>query len=185
VPACQPSQIRAQVGVSIAERRAKQQKRSNSARYAAIVIVVTLIAIAASIIYSTYFLQPSFSVFQSNFNSAKQVGIYVQDYNSLIYTSTENCANKLIYNISKAGRNVSTINFFVLTNDSCIYSPGFSLPISPKNASIQECLNFSARNPSIFINYSPTNTTIIKPSKLYFIGNAEFLGECGIAYEIT
>ena len=80
---------------------------------------------------------------------------------------------------------MSTINFFILTNDSCTYSPGFSLPIQLKNASIQNCLNFSAGNPSIFINYSSTNTTIIKPNTLYFMGNAEFLGECGIAYEIN
>jgi hypothetical protein len=145
-----------------------------------------LVAVVIGIIYDVLSSQvTSFATFKANFNAAKQIGIYVQDYNGITFAATESCSTQLIQVLSIAGRSANSINFFVLANESCTFSSGLSAPINYQNASTQNCLNFSASNPSIFINYSSTNATVVKPNTLYFMGDPKFLEECGIAYGIT
>ncbi|EQD67411.1 hypothetical protein B2A_00768, partial [mine drainage metagenome] len=70
---------------------------------------------------------------------------------------------------------------------SCIYRQGAlgTLISNYTNTTRAACLGYGKSMPSIFINYSTANSTVIKPTQLYFTGDAKFLDECGIAYQIT
>ncbi len=158
-------------------------------------IAVVIFAILAIVFTSLFFGlsrygSTDFASFQSNFNSAKSVAIYINDTNSSIFPVQVSCATALIEELSGptlAHRNASTINLFVLYNDSCVYKAGGlgTVITNYTYVSKQECLNYSKSMPSIFIGYSDVNNTAVMPSKLYFTGDSAFMRQCGIAYQIT
>jgi hypothetical protein len=170
-------------------KQGSAKAKSHAPIIAAIVIIVA--AIAAALLYNAYGAGgASFTTFKSTFNSAPRVGIYVVADNGTGLASTVGCATQLIEKIVATPgihRNSSTIGFYVLNSTSCTYLAG-GLGRQIKNytyTSASDCINFSRSAPSIFLNYSQYNNTIIKKSAIYIEGNAAFMGECGIAYEIT
>lgn len=158
---------------------------------AIIAIVIIFAAVFSSLFYGLISYKPtSFSAFASNFNKASSVAIYVNYSNGTTFAPELSCSNALIEELTssvKDHKNASQIDFYVLYNDSCIYRQGAlgTLISNYTNATRAECIGYGAGKPSIFINYSSVNRTIITPSKLYFSGDANFLDECGIAYQIT
>ena len=158
---------------------------------AIIAIVIIFAAVFSSLFYGLISYKPtSFSAFASNFNKASSVAIYVNYSNGTTFAPELSCSNALIEELTssvKDHKNASQINFYVLYNDSCIYRQGAlgTLISNYTNATRAECIGYGAGKPSVFINYSSVNRTIITPSKLYFSGDANFLDECGIAYQIT
>ena len=158
---------------------------------AIIAIVIIFAAVFSSLFYGLISYKPtSFSAFASNFNKASSVAIYVNYSNGTTFAPELSCSNALIEELTssvKDHKNASQINLYVLYNDSCIYRQGAlgTLISNYTNATRAECIGYGAGKPSVFINYSSVNRTIITPSKLYFSGDANFLDECGIAYQIT
>ena len=158
---------------------------------AIIAIVIIFAAVFSSLFYGLISYKPtSFSAFASNFNKASSVAIYVNYSNGTTFAPELSCSNALIEELTssvKDHKNASQIDFYVLYNDSCIYRQGAlgTLISNYTNATRAECIGYGAGKPSVFINYSSVNRTIITPSKLYFSGDANFLDECGIAYQIT
>lgn len=169
-----------------------QKKIAVNKRALAVIIAVVVIAaiVFTSLFYGLYSSSSSsFTAFQSNFNSAKNVGIYINYTNSSSMGSLVACSSALIEElsgVSGAHRNASSISLFVLYNNSCIYKQGLGqVAKNFSNATRQYCLNISRTMPSIFIAYGPTNGTVITSNRLYFVGDQKFITECGIAYQIT
>ena len=158
---------------------------------AVIAIIIIFAAVFSSLFYGLVAYKPtSFKAFASNFNKANSVSIYINYTNGTDYAPELSCSNALIEELIgsvTAHKNASQINLYVLYNDSCIYRQGSlgTLISNYTNATRSECLGYGSSEPSISINYSNVNRTIITPNKLYFTGDAKFLNECGIAYQIT
>ncbi len=165
------------------ERKGSQPKAGGRrAIYAAAFILIVVIIVAGGLVYGLRNAsgQASFQQFQGNFNAAPRVAIYEQYSNPSTYPYVIACGDSIIEQLGVSGvRNTSTIDFFVETNaTSCINKNG-------TNIGLRACMNYSAKEPSIFVNYSSSNSTIIKPDALYVTGDAKFLSECGIASSIT
>lgn len=152
-------------------------------------MVVLFVAIA---IYEVKFKQStvSFETFLNNFNSAQRIAIYATAYNGTILSSTVGCATAIIQKIvgsQQMHRDSSTIDFYVINETTCTYAENglghqtngyITTPVS-------NCLNVSRSETTIYINYSSTNITIIKPNYLYFSGDQLFLSQCGIAEQLS
>ncbi len=180
------------------ERKAKAQKqqdqesnvtknvrKQNIYLYAiAVLIAIDIVLFAAKPAMS----QPFYS-FANSFHSAPKVAIYAIAYNGTALTSTVGCASAIIENIISSKqyhRNASSIEFFVINQTAC-FSPAHGLG-SGSNATqlpLSECINQSRSVPSIFINYSIENKTIINLKSIYIWGNVQFLKECGIAEALS
>ena len=158
---------------------------------AAVGIIVIVLAFAGAIVYGVGRSSPQtpFSVFQKNFNTANEVNIYIVGNNGTAISSTSGCATAIIQTIefnATHHRNPNTISFFALNQTGCVYLSG--LGHAAKNytyASASACIQQSSSKPSIFINYSISNSTVIKPNAFYLSGDARYLVECGIASEIS
>ena len=191
----QPKQKRrpaAQPGPSKAKESGLQA--SQGRKYAAAIgLVIIVIAIAGAIVYGYVpknNSQAGISLFLNNFKSSGLVGIYVTANNSTELSPAIGCSTALIESILESKtlhRNSDTIYFFVLNSTSCTYLDGLGSAAKAYNttASVAQCMNFSYTHPSIFINYSSANRTIIKPDSLYVEGDSGFLAECGISSEIS
>ena len=161
-----------------------------------ITIAIALVIVIAAALAVYYFRfensssQASFASFRNTFNSAPKVAIYVVSSNSTGLGATVGCATQLIEKLletPQTHRNSSTIGFYVMNSTSCTYSSS-GLGSAIKNytyTSASNCISFSKSEPSIFLNYSVENRTIITRTALYLEGNSAFMGECGIAYEMT
>ena len=167
------------------------ENQSNIKYIAAFGIIIIVLAFAGAIVYGlgNSSAQTPFSTFQNNFNTANAVNIYIVGNNGTAISSTSGCATAIIQAIefnATHRRNSSTISFFALNQTECVYLSG--LGEAAKNytySSASACIKQSASKPSIFINYSTINSTVIKPDAFYLSGNARYLAECGIASEIS
>lgn len=179
----------------MAEKQPKKKpddKSSSSKKYAAVIGTIAIILIiAGALVYGLSGSNPtSFSTFRSNYNSASRVAIYASaGTNGTGISSTIGCATALVESLiasPSSHRNASTIDFFIMNQTACVYENGVGGTVgnytynSPGN-----CINTSRSEPSIFINYSAVNSTVIKPTALYISGDAQFLSLCGVASEIT
>ncbi len=179
-----------------AEKSAKKGSTSAS-RHIPVVIIIVVVAIAAVLGYlaTSGFAgggsggQQTFQSFQSGFYSAQRVAIYVPFINSSTFAYSDGCATQLIQSIVSSRsnhRNMTSIDLMIIANSTSCLSPNGPLGSSngTKITPIASCLAVSAHEPSVFINYSSTNSTAIKAGNLYTKGDALFLSECGIASEL-
>lgn len=162
-----------------------------------LVAIIIVVAIIGAAIFAGSFINQnqggSFNTFKSNFNAAPRVAITVTAYNGTVLSGTVGCATAIIIQIASSQqnhRNISTIDFNEIANQtSCIMVRGFSGNGPNPNftiTSVQNCINITNAEPSIYINYSSSsNTTIIKPRLLYIAGTSTFLRQCGVASEIS
>jgi hypothetical protein len=171
----------------------KQQSNAISNIYIALAALAIVVVAFAIFLYirqvNQTALNSSMSSFKTNFFAAKHVGIYVAYPNSTLFAGSEACATKIIEVIAENKTNhmaPSNISFYVLNSTACTYVNSL-VNTSGKavNASASFCVNQSKTNPSIFINYSATNGTIVTPTKLVFQGDFTYLYQCPIAYELT
>lgn len=173
---------------------AKKNGKSSTMKYLIpiiIIVVIVGIAIFASALLANNHggSNSSFLIFQKNYDSAPRVDIFVTAYNGTILSSTIGCATAVIEQLvanKSEHRNSSTIDLNIINQTSCIRSPGLGKGAPNYTVtSLQNCLNTSSTEPSIYINYSRSNQTIIKPEYLYVSGDAVFLQECGLASEFS
>ncbi len=158
----------------------------------AIIIIVVIIGVAlfaGSLLSTKPNSSSSFETFKENYDSAARVNIFVAAYNGTVLSSTIGCATAIIEQTvgSKTDhRNASTIDLNIINQTSCIRSTGLGvIGANYINTTLQNCLNTSSTEPSIYINYSLQNTTLIRPDYLYVSGDALFLSECGLAPELS
>jgi hypothetical protein len=155
---------------------------------AAAIAFLAIVVISYFVVSGLYNSNPqgSFSVFKSNFYSAPRVAIYATAYNGTVMSGTVGCATAIIENIvasTQSHRNSSTIDFFIINQTKCTYVAGLGKS-NGTETSLDACFNMSASEPTIYINYSLTNVTTVKPNYLYTSGDKLFLSECGVATEL-
>lgn len=176
------------------ERASSQQRRESSRAaksrgldpkpYAIAGIAVIILAAVAYIVYSNYITTP-FPAFLGNFHSASRVALVVGYANLTQYANMAECSDFVVQTIAHT-RNASTIDIFVLNKTTCYYSPtglGHAINVSTQPSSA--CLNVARSEPSIYLNYSNTNSTTITPYHLYVYGNAAYMQKCGIATDLS
>ncbi len=159
-----------------------------------VVAAVIIIAIVATGLFvltnpGTGSQTTPFATFESNFAAANSVAIYVDSSNVSAYPSAIACATAMIVNIESnvaTHKNASNIGFYVMNQTNCTYKEGGlgGVITNYTNSTPAACLALSTGMPRIFINYSSTNSTVIKPMSLYVSGTPSFLDECGVASEI-
>lgn len=170
---------------------AKAESRQGQSGTYIIAIAVFVVAVAAAYLAISALFggsggsNSSLGAFKSAYAAAPRVAIYASDYSgSLGLTGT--CADALITSTVQYGRrNSSTIDYFVVNGTSCTYAVNLgSASFNSVATAIGRCLNMSKAEPTVYINYSATNTTVIKPDYLYTAGDGSFLARCGIAAEL-
>ena len=160
-------------------------------KYIAVIgIAAIIVIIAGAVVYGLNSTkQTDFTTFRGNFNSAGRVAIYATGYNGTALSSTIGCATAVIESVIGSPiyhRNASSIDLFVINQTKCVFENGIGGTVGNYIFnSIGNCLNTSMHEPSIFINYSSVNSTVIKPIALYVSGNEQFLSLCGVAAEIS
>jgi len=178
--------------VQVQKNKKREQKPNNLLKLIgvlAFIIIIVAVIFGAYEFYSTPQQSASFSTFESNFNSAPNVAIVVSADNGTALSYAINCEISLIETITSSHINhkaPSAMSIYIMNKTSCTYLNG--LGVASGNyltATPSECINMTKGIPSIFINYSNTNSTIITPYSIYFSGNAKFLQTCGIAPELA
>ncbi len=172
-------------------QKKEAKKAERRVRYTYIIGIIIAILVLLGV--ATYYLQHSgktadFNTFKSNFNSAGRVAIYATAYNGTAVSATIECASSVIEEITgnvQIHRNSSTIDFFAINQTTCVFENGVGGMINNYTYnSISNCIAVSRSEPSLFLNYSTVNTTVITPSVLYMSGDSAFLAMCGIASEL-
>jgi hypothetical protein len=168
---------------------AKEELKASGKRNLYLYLIAVLIAIDILLFVAKPAASQPFYSFENAFHSAPKVAIYAIAYNGTALTSTVGCASAIIENIISSKqyhRNASSIEFFVLNQSACFSSAhGLGSGSNATQMPIQACLNQSKSMPSIFINYSVENRTLINSKSVYIWGNVQFLKECGIAEALS
>ena len=170
--------------VSSSEKAAGEKKnRGKGLEYLFVLLVILAIIIIAYLAFSNFLLTP-FSTFASNFHAAPRVALVVFFSNESEYISEYPCFTKMIESIAYT-RNATTIDFFIINGTTCTYpSTGLGKPIQIATTNASKCLSVAKAEPSIFMNYSNVNRTIITPYHLYIYGNNAYMNACPIASEL-
>lgn len=125
----------------------------------------------------------TYLTFLNNVNSSARVAI-IQSYNNgTVLGEEEYCYSLLAIQQLAHTRKPSTIDFFIISqqNATCTYSSsGLGGQINVTNSSASSCLNRISSEPSIFINYSLSNSTIVTPSSVTINANQAFLSRCTV-----
>lgn len=180
-------------------KAAEKKEESQVSQSYLIALIVVIIAVAIAAAYLASIARGgltggniSFAQFQSSFLAAPRVAIFTTDLpiagtNNTTEQYTFECANPLIQEIienREYHRNSSSIDYYIVTKSGCAKIGGLGVDANAINISSTQCSMDIGQEPTIFINYSTSNTTIIKANYLYTAGTASFLRECGIATEI-
>ncbi|MGC8776830.1 MAG: hypothetical protein ACP5P2_02715 [Candidatus Micrarchaeia archaeon] len=162
----------------------KKEKKSKIIEYVLVFGIILAILILAYLLFSNFLITP-FSTFLSNFKSAPRIAVVVSFQNESQYISEYPCFTKLVGSIAYT-RNATTIDFFILNATNCTYPVyGLGRPTQVGTTTRAKCLSIARSEPSIFLNYSSVNRTIITPYHLYVYGNAAYMLACPIAAEFT
>lgn len=158
---------------------------------AIIVIAVVLIVMytynSNSITSSNPNFNTAFASFKSEFNSAQKIAIISQYINGTEYVNISRCVTDLVHDeVSSLQRNSSTINFYVINSTTCTYSPtGLGHTINPITTNASSCENSTASEPSIYLNYSANNYSVLTKNHLTVYGNGAYFAQCPIAISIV
>ena len=165
----------------------KEPKPRSPYLYAAAVAIVIIVAVAALFTVSGTFNGVSFSSFKQNFNSASKVAV-VLNYTNLTVLNTKEylCAQPLL-EILEAHSPPPTIDLLVINSTSCtedvIAPPKYA--ISPINTTPAACLSIAGSEPSISLNYSAQNYTVVRPYHISVFGDYNYMRSCPIAVDMS
>ncbi|MDE1860346.1 MAG: hypothetical protein KGH72_01365 [Candidatus Micrarchaeota archaeon] len=171
----------------------KKHKESQKAPPSSLPVIIAIVIVGIAVLIALFLVVPStltgvsFSSFKSNFDAAPRVAIVATYYNASQYPIESSCFDSIIQIIAHS-RKASTIDFFLIngTTHECIYSKtGLGGQISPVTANASSCLSTAYSEPSIFLNYSGFNSTIIHASRIYVYGNAPYMTECPISVNLA
>lgn len=168
------------------EKEKKPVKMSSA--YMAILVMIALavlVVVAIVFIVPNYLTGVSFSTFKTNFNDAQRIAFVVTAFNQSTYANESTCSTSAIQIISRL-RNPATIDFFIITNNTCTYSPnGLGKPTTPLTTTAASCLKTANSESGVFLNYSSFNNTVITPYHLYVYGNSQYMRRCPIAADFS
>lgn len=168
------------------KKEPKPEAKPRSNYIYAVIAVVVIIAVAAVFLLRTNKLSnASFPSFKQNFNSAQRVSLVVYYKNATAYSQEVVCSTDII-EILSSHRTPSTIDFFTIENNTCSYIPnGLGAPGNVLTSSTSACLATAASEPSISLNYSASNSTVITSDHLNIYGDAAYMKSCPIAVDLS
>jgi hypothetical protein len=181
----QPNIIKPSDGAPAARRGSGRAK-------AIIAIIIIAIAVLTAVFYAVGSVlgasSGTFQSFKQAFNSAPKVYIYAEYSNGTTFSYAETCAVNLIEQVigsPVSHRNETTMSFVQVntTGNRCSVATLGSNGTTSMN--LTGCLELGSSSPSVFISYSPTNSTVVKNNDLYVSGTLNYLAECGISAEMT
>lgn len=186
-----PAKAKKEAPKAEAKRSGRQQaaKPKGKAPSQAMAIVLAVAAIAVVLAAFYYLVLPSssvpFTTFKSNFDAGKRVAFFVTYGNQSQFAAESTCYTEIIHDVALS-RNATTIDFFILNSTTCTFSTtGLGKAVNISTASPAQCIARVASEPSIFLNYSATNRTVVKAYDLYQYGNAAYMSSCPIAVDIS
>ncbi len=163
----------------------REEKKSNAPLYTGIAVALVIILAIAAYAGLGSLSGTSFATFKGNFNSAQRVALVVYFHNTSVYYEQNVCSTDLV-EILAAHRNPSTIDFFTINNNTCSYIPnGLGHPANVLTNSSAFCLRTAASEPSLSLNYSSYNHTVITPDHMSVFGNENYFRSCPIAVDIS
>ncbi len=172
-----------------AERPEAKESSERESKQSPVYLAVGIIAVLAIIVAAVfYFLVPGvagvpFATFKSNFQAAPRVALAITYLNESQYVAEVPCYTTMLEIIART-RNASTIDFLLLNQTKCEYSPtGLGSAASFTTANASSCIQIANNEPSIFMNYSATNYTKVAQDHLYIGADFNYLASCPIAAE--
>lgn len=162
----------------------KTDRISNVQIYAVVAVALVIVTAIITIIYLSQ--PPSFTSFKSAFKAASQIAIFAMYNGTHLGIGGSSAASCAIAVIEQLHRTPNTISFFEANQTSCTFATGgLGGSNNTTTVSIGRCINMSKSMPTLYINYSTLNETVVGRGTLYVSGNLLFLRECGIAQELT
>ncbi len=166
------------------EAEKKESKKSKRLSYLIVAMIIVIIAVGVYYVLTNYVSTP-FSTFKSNFIAAPRVALVVSYKTINEYSNESVCFPQILQYVAHT-RNASTIDFFIVnqSNATCIYQVGGLGHINIATKSASACLSVARSEPSIFLNYSSGNYTVINLFHLYVSGDSHYMTSCPIAAEL-
>ena len=168
------------------KKNAEEKKTNIPYLYIAVAIIV--VAGAFVLIKGPMIGAPvPFSTFKSTFQSASRVGIVATFSNQSQYENESPCFTSLIQVVART-RKASTIDFFIVNqaNATCTYSStGLGGAISLNTSNSAHCIGIAKSEPTLFLNYSASNSTMITASSMFIYGNSRHMASCPIEVEMN
>ncbi len=166
-------------------KKTEEKSTAMSKRDIYLVAVVIVVGVAVFATLAMLLSKPGvpFSTFKSNFYAAPKSAIVVVFRNQSEFISESACYPLLREAIHK---NLSSVSLFLInaSNSTCLFSPNVTpMTIVYKPASY--CLSIASSEPSIFLNYSSINASIVTAYRLTILGNAEYMQQCPIAVDMS
>ena len=164
-------------------KEGEAQKKRSTYLSAAVIIAVILIVGYVLIVLLPSLSGVSFQTFKQNFNAAPRIAIAVTYINESSYVSEVPCFTNMLEIIGRT-RNASTIDMLIMNKTTCTYSPsGLGRSVNIKTANASSCLSIANSEPSVFLNFTMGNSTLVTPYHLYVSGNSQYFAKCSIAAE--
>lgn len=154
------------------------------------VALLAIVVVVAAFLAFFYLVLPSmsnvpFTTFKGNFGSAARVALVVTYGNQSQYAAESQCFPALVQSLAFT-RNASTIDFFILNRTACYYpSAGLGHASNVTTEPPANCLAKAGSEPSIFLNYSASNGTVVKAYDIYVYGNSAYMAKCPIAVDMS
>ncbi len=165
---------------------AKESKPSRSGMRSALLVAAPIvIAFVVFFVVVLPTLSVPFSTFKSTFLGAQRVSVVASYSDQSQAGSVLQCATQVVQ-VAAHSRNATTIDFYVLNGTRCTYPVGgLGHTVSLATNTIQNCINMTVGEPSIFLNYSVNNQTEITPYRLSIYGNAQYMAQCPVAVDLS
>ena len=126
-----------------------------------------------------------FSTFKSNLNAAQKISLIITYGNNSQYSSEAACFPQILEILGRS-RSPSTIGLYILNKTTCTYSKtGLGGSVQPVTANSSYCIGAAKGTPTIYLNYSNTNYTLIMPYGMYIYGNSGYMSKCPVAADFA
>ncbi len=153
----------------------------------AVIIVGIAILTALFLILPDSFTGVSFTSFKSAFDSASRVSIVATYYNGTQSSLMGACYTSVVQVVAHS-RKANTIDFYLINaeNHTCTYSKsGLGGSVVPVTTNASYCLSTAYSEPALFLNFSSSNATVIKPTQMFAYGNGPYMSSCPLAVNLA
>lgn len=167
---------------------AEQKKKPNSTLTIIAVIIIGIAIVAALLLVVPFsFSGVSFASFKSTFDAAARVSVVATYYNGTQSSLMGACYTSIVQVIAHS-RKADTIDFYLINaeNHTCTYSKtGLGGSVVPITTNASSCLTTAYSEPALFLNFSSSNATVIKPNQMFAYGNGAYMSACPLAVNLA
>ena len=169
------------------ETATKAKKEENIWMYA-LAALVGVVALYAAYYFLSNYVQTSFTAFKSSYIAAPKVAIALVYDTIPQYSASLQCSLALTQVVSRARSqsfSSNSIDFVIMNSTACVYQQGLGYPINFVNDTPENCKALLKSTPTIFLNYSYANYTVVTLNHMYIGGNNDYMTTCPIAAEFS